>query len=244
MKSYFCLTLLLLCTATSIFGQEIFELLDNKDHSTLQQKLEDGMDTEQVNDNGLTPLWMAVYKNDTTSVKLLLNNGASLDYPVEKGMHPIMVGCIANSMESVKILLDKGVDVNWKSKASRNQQPIRFASQEGSLDLVKMLLHYGADMEATPDDKGTPLLAALHARNFEVAEYYFLNGANVSVVGRDGECVVHEAIKTNNPYMVKLALDRNAPLNYLDPKGKTTWQLAKKTGNPEIKTLIKQALDK
>ena len=185
---------------------------------------------------------MAVFKNDTISLNLLLKYGADVNFLEKKGMHPIMVGCIANSFESVKILLEKGVDVNWKSRSSRNQQPIRFASQRGSLKLVKLLLEYGADMESTPDDKATPLLASLNAKNYEVAKFYFSKNANVNVIGRDGECVIHEAIKTKNPEMVKLALKYKAPLNLKDKEGITTWKLAKKSGNSEIKKLIKEAL--
>ena len=158
-------------------------------------------------------------------------------------MHPIMIGCLANSYASVRILIENGVDVNWKSSASRNQQPIRFASQGGSLKLVKLLIAHGADMESTPDDKATPLLAALHAKKFDIAEYYFENNANVNVIGRDGETVAHEAIKTGNPDMVRLAIKYKAPLDIKDPNGKTTMQLAKLSGNTEIKELIKSAVD-
>ena len=98
-------------------------------------------------------------------------------------------------------------------------------------------------MESTPDDKATPLLAALHAKKFDIAEYYFVNNANVNVVGRDGETVVHEAIKTGNPDMVRLAIRYKAPLDIKDPSGKTTLQLAKQSGNTEIKELIKSAVD-
>ena len=244
MKKYSFFTFLLLFSSFNLLSQEIFELIENKNHSSLKQKLEDGMETELFNEKGLTPLWVAVFRNDTTSVNLLLDNGADINFLEKKGMHPIMIGCLANSFESVKILLENGVDVNWRSKASRNQQPIRFASQGGSLKLVKLLLSYGADMESTPDDKGTPLLASLHAKKFEIAEFYFQNDANVNIVGRDGECVIHEAIKTKNPYMVKLALEHNAPLDLIDPNGKTTWQLAKKSGNSEIKAIVKDAMDK
>ena len=38
--------------------------------------------------------------------------------------------------------------------------------------------------------------------------------------------------------MVKLALKYKAPLNLKDKEGITTWKLAKKSGNSEIKKLI------
>ncbi|GAA0890778.1 hypothetical protein GCM10009122_04570 [Fulvivirga kasyanovii] len=228
--------------STQGYSQDIFKVLKVRDYQKLEQLLMKGESSVQYNENGLTPLWMAVAENDTASVNLLLRYGADINLSCKNGMPPIMVGCIANAVESVAILLDHGADVNWRSPASSNQQPIRFASQGGSLRLVKLLLDHGADMESTPDDKATPLLAAIHAKKYDIATFYFNSGANVNVLGRDGECVIHEAIKTGNPDMVKLSLEHNAPLNYVDPKGKTTWQLAKQSGSPEIKALVKEAL--
>jgi ankyrin repeat protein len=235
-------TFLLLFLITTSYSQKIFESLENKNHNNLEIALKNGEKTEVYNQKGLTPIWLSVFKNDTVSLNLLIKYGADINFLEKKGMHPIMVGCIANSFESVKILLEKGVDVNWKSKSSRNQQAIRFASQRGSLKLVKLLLKYGADMESTPDDKATPLLASLHAKNYEVAKFYFFKDANVNVIGRDGECVIHEAIKTKNPEMVKLALKYKAPLNLKDKEGMTTWKIAKRSENSEIKKLMKEAL--
>lgn len=225
-------------------GQDIFKAIETKNYLELENKLKAGNPTEIYNDKGLTPVWMAVFKNDTTSLRLIMKYKADINFLEKKGMHPIMVGCIANSIESVKILLDNGIDVNWKSSSTKNQQPIRFASQGGSLELVKLLLARGADMESTPDDKSTPLLTAIYAKKFDIAEFYFKNGANVNVIGRDGECIIHEAIKSKNPFMVKLALDYKAPLDIKDPDGKTTLQLAKESGNSEIKTMIKAAIEK
>lgn len=234
---------LLFIITTGSFGQNIFKALSEKDYVELEEILKNGETTQQYNEKGLTPLWLAIFKNDTIAVNLLIRFNADINYPEKKGMHPIMVGCMANSYESVKILLENGVDVNWKSEASRNQQPIRFASVGGSLKLVKLLISYGADIESTPDDKGTPLLASLHAKKFEIAEYYFSVGANVNVVGRDGETVIHEAIKTGNPEMVRLAVKYKAPMDYRDPKGKTTLELAKQSGDRVILEIVKKAIN-
>jgi uncharacterized protein len=237
------ITLCFLLITSSVLAQDIFKTIDTKDYVGLEKILQAGAPTEQYNDKGLTPLWVAVFENDTTILNLLLTYRADINLLEKKGIHPIMIGCLTNAYESVRILLKNGVDVNWKSSATRNQQPIRFASQGGSVKLVKLLLAHGANMEATPDDKCTPLMAALHAKKFDIAEYYFVNNANVNAIGRDGETVIHEAIMTGNPEMVKLALQYKAPLNIKTPEGKTTMQLAKQSGNAEIKELIKNAVN-
>ena len=233
----------LLFITSSGFGQNIFQVISDKDYIKLEEMLRAGEPTEQYNEKGLTPLWIGVFKNDTTVVNLLINYKADINLLEKKGMHPIMIGCIANSYECVRILIENGADVNWRSSASLNQQPIRFASQGGSVKLVKLLLSQGADMESSPDDKFTPLMAAIHAKKFDIAEYYFINNANVRVVSRDGETVIHEAIMSGSPAMVRLAIKYKAPLDIKTPNGKTTMQLAKQSGNAEIKELIKNALD-
>ncbi len=232
----------LLFITSNAFGQDIFEAIENGDFVKLEKMLLQEVSTQQYNEKGLTPLWEGVIKNDTMAVSLLLKYDADANLISGNGLPPIMAGCIANSYESVRILIENGADVNWRSPASRNQQPIRWASQGASLDLVKLLLSSGADMESSPDDKGTPLMAALHSRRFEIAAYYFIHNANVDVIGRDGETIIHEAIKTGNPEMVRLALSRKAPLDVKDPEGKTTLQLAKENGNAEITELIEKAI--
>src|SRR5438105_5962234 len=138
---------LLVFVTSNTFGQTIFKAIEDKDYIKLEKLLRAGTLTDQYNNKGLTPLWIAVYKNDTASLNLLLKYKADINFLEKNGAHPIMIGCLANSYESVKILLENGVNVNWKSPAIRNQQPIRFASQGGSLKLVKLLFSYGADIE-------------------------------------------------------------------------------------------------
>jgi len=235
--------IILVIISYSLSAQPVFKALEQKDYKKLEQILESGESMKVYNSKGLSPVWLSVYKNDSTALNLLIKYKTDLNFTDKNGMHPIMIAALNDSYECVKIMLENGVDVNWKSKnASRNQQPIRFASQGGSLKLIKLLLEYGANIESTPDDKATPLLSSIHARKFDIARYLFSKGANTAVIGRDGETVIHEAIKTGNPKMVELAIKYNAPLNFKDPDGKSTMQLAKQSGNVKIKSMIKQAL--
>ena len=236
------ITIFLVFSGNLLLGQEIFDSLKAADYQELRKQLEDPAQAEQYNENGLTPLWMAVFKKDSTAVKILLENGAAVDGLSKNGMPPIMVGAMVNAMESVKLLLEHGANVNWKSPASRNQQPIRFASRKGTVAFIKFLIASGADIEATADDGGTPLITAVYSNNYELAKFYFEQGAEVNILARDGECIIHEAINTKNPLMVELALQYNCPLNYKDAKGRSTMEIANASGNKSIKKMIKNAL--
>lgn len=238
----FIITTILLLLINYTHGQNIFNSIRSGNENELKTLLKNGEDAEQFNENGLTPLWMAVFKNDTTSVKILIENGADVNGLTKKGLTPIIVGSMANATESVRILIKNGADVNWKSAVVGNQQPIRFASKKGTIELIKMLLDAGADMESNAKDGVTPLLAAVYANNYSLAKFYFEQGAKVNILARDGECIIHEAIKTKNPEMVKLALQYDCPLNFNDGRGFNTQQIANATGNKKIMNLIKNAL--
>lgn len=240
MKSFF--TLILLLGVNITFGQDLFSSIKSGNQKEIINLLQNGESAEQFNENGLTPLWMAVFKNDTISVNTLISNGANVNGLTKKGMPPIIVGSMINAFESVKILLENGANVNWKSLSSRNQQAIRFASKKGTIEFIQMLLSFGANIESTADDGGTPLLAAVYSNNYSLAKFYFEQGVNVKISARDGECIIHEAIKTKNIEMVILALKYKCPIDYKDAKGQSTMEIASSTGNKKIKKIIKNTI--
>ena len=77
------------------FSQSIFELIKNKNHNKLETLLKGGELTEQYNKKGLTPLWLAVFYNDTVAVNILLKNKADVNFLAKNGMNSIMIGCSA-----------------------------------------------------------------------------------------------------------------------------------------------------
>ena len=241
MNKIFSLLILIIASGQAI-SQNLFELLEDKDYTRLEASIKGGSPTDRLNENGLPLAWMAISKNDTTALNIFIKNEVDIHQPDKNGSHPIVIGALADAVESVEILLKNGADVNFTSSYLRNQKPIRLASTRGSLRMIKLLVAYGADIESRSDDLSTPVIAAIYGNNLEMTRYYLEKGVKIDYVARDGECVIHEAIKTKNPEMVKLVLQYNPPLHYKDPKGRSTVQLAKLTGNSQIKSMIKKAL--
>ena len=78
----------------------------------------------------------------------------------------------------IKWILNNGYDVNEK-KPFKGATLLHYASHNGHIDLVKLLIKRGADVNAK-DIKGyTPLFAASAGGHREVAEILLDNGANV-----------------------------------------------------------------
>jgi ankyrin repeat protein len=60
----------------------------------------------------------------------------------------IQTACFHHNLNVVKMLLEKGVDVNIVDKVVHGQTRLHWASSQGYLELVKLLVGHGADVDA------------------------------------------------------------------------------------------------
>ncbi len=96
----------------------------------------------------------------------------------QESMNYLMLKAVENSnFLTVQALLDGGVNVDvrddWGSTA------LMIAANRGSIDTVKLLLDYGADVNAIDYDVvSTPLLAAVSTGHIEIARILLAAGAN------------------------------------------------------------------
>lgn len=78
--------------------------------------------------------------------------------------------------EKVKALLKQGVDIEATTD-STGSTPLHLAAAGGHLDVVKLLLEHGADINAMDRGRSTPLIAALRNKHRELADFLMSKGA-------------------------------------------------------------------
>lgn len=126
----------------------------NADSSMLDLLLRAGADPNMVSAVGETPLMTAAQTGNVDAVKLLLAHGASVDSREKSaGQTALMRAVAANRPAIAKLLIAAGADV--KARSNERFSPLLFATQQGNLETVKLLLDAGADPnESAPDGIG------------------------------------------------------------------------------------------
>ena len=115
------------------------------------------------------------------------------------------------------IICTHGEDVNaW---SGYHGTPLRAASYKGHIDVVRVLLDHGANVN-TSDKKNTPLISAYHGRHLEIMRLLLGNGADVDAPDDLDDSVLNRASKHGQADVIHLLLQHNADVNY---KGFLDW---------------------
>ena len=99
--------------------------------------------TENRDEQGNTPLILAINKPDTAEVKKLVDAGADVNAASNSGVTPLMNAAGMGNKEAVELLLQKGANVNYRTAG--NYTALMSAALVGQVEIVKVLLAAGAD---------------------------------------------------------------------------------------------------
>jgi hypothetical protein len=162
---------------------------------------------------------------DINILKLLLDN--KYDINIDSGL-PLIIAASNGRIDAVEILLEQNnIQIHYKEYGA-----VRFAAQNGYLDIVKILHKKGANIHAAKD---YCLRKAASNGHLDIVKYLVEQGADISVNNYEAfqYACLHGEIKVMkylvevganincNPKLVRLALRRNQieSVGYLLSKG-------------------------
>ena len=159
----------------------ILDLIDKPDE--LEKKLRES--TEWIDNEvwaldwrGRTHLSGAAVFGRLDSVKILIKYGASPYKRDEQGRTALGLASLHNRIEIVRYLLTEA-KVPVDQICHREGTALHDAASQGHLDVAKLLVRHGADVNAKTVDNATPaMLAVLVGGNQEVVTFLISHGAS------------------------------------------------------------------
>jgi ankyrin repeat protein len=145
----------------------------------VKQFVSQGLGVDAKSRGNVTPLHLASKKGHLEVVNWLLDNGANINartkaepgYPGAET--PLYLAVLHVKVDIVKGLLKRGADPNLRSSDSTSA--LEEAAQLGNLELVRLLVDNGANLN--PKSDFSPLYAALCSKHLETANYLVERGA-------------------------------------------------------------------
>ena len=125
---------------------------------------------------GTTPLCSAAQHGNPAAVKLLLSKGAEVDHKNENGHTALLIASCLGHANVVKVLLHDGrAQVNSRGKHD-DRTALSHAAQWAHVEVVRILLEYGADPKLQGRRGRTAVSMAATCPNKEVLEMILHSG--------------------------------------------------------------------
>ena len=129
----------------------------------------------RLNDDGESPLLLAVRRSNLMIVELLLKAGADTGCADLQGFLPLHIAAAGGDQFVGKALLTAGADINQKT--AEGQTPLIFAARNSRNDFTAMLIEQGADVNAVDNDQHSAMYYASEAGYTEIVELLLMAGA-------------------------------------------------------------------
>lgn len=123
------------------------------------------------------------FSTDTGKGKTTITFDTIIKYDTAYYNVMLLEAAADSNVENILQALSKGADVN--TKTLEGVTPLMFASQNGFLDIVKILVYNRANVNAKPDDGATALIAATRFNHYEIMDYLIQSGADINAKDRD-----------------------------------------------------------
>jgi ankyrin repeat protein len=180
----------------------------------------------------------AAYGGSTKEVNELLKKGADVNTKNEFGSTPFKLAVVGNNVNVVELFLQLGQDPNKESdKAIPNVTPLMSAAANGNIELLKLLLKYGAKPDYPGSGEGTALMSA--TGHTEIFKILINHGANIQARDNYGRTVLIWAALHGTEEVVTLLCKMGADPEVRDKGGNTALSEAQRKGRSNIVELLR-----
>lgn len=132
--------------------------------------LKQGVPCDAIDQGGATALMYAAFNGHSEIVILLVDAGAKINKRDSLDRTALLYCATGPFPETAKILLDRGAEPNTVD-SNEHFSPLMHAAAEGHLEVVKVLIAYGADRSLKDVDGDDAASFAAQSGHMHVVEY-------------------------------------------------------------------------
>lgn len=217
-------------------------LLGNR--TAVENFLAVGVDPNEAEPDGTTPLMRAVHGQMPETAQLLVEAGADVRKANSYGVTALYVAARAGDSVATQMLLTAGADANAALPAS-GETVLMTAAKAGNPDVVRLLLTGGVDgvsLAELGDARAAARVAEAAGYSLVTNPAIATNYADVNARERlYGRTALMIAAAEGHLQVVRLLIEAGSDLNVTDAEDSTALSLARSYGHLDVAALLEGA---
>ncbi|XP_055679921.1 ankyrin repeat and KH domain-containing protein mask isoform X9 [Lutzomyia longipalpis] len=184
---------------------------------------------------GISPLMLAAMNGHTQAVKLLLDMGSDINAQIETNRNTALtLACFQGRHEVVNLLLERKANVEHRAKTGLT--PLMEAASGGYIDVGRVLLDKGADVNAAPvpSSRDTALTIAADKGHVKFVELLLYRGAAVEVKNKKGNSPLWLAANGGHLAVVEILYAHDADIDSQDNRKVSCLMAAFRKGHTKV----------
>jgi quinoprotein dehydrogenase-associated probable ABC transporter substrate-binding protein len=182
-----------------------------RDSDMIALLVQHGADVNEPDSEGWTPLLHAAFRNHVPSVEVLVKGGADLDAAAPGGFTPLAIAIEEGKFFAAKALIDSGAKADTRlgkdeltplmvvaSKPQMERRAQSLNQGPSSVEIAKLLIAKGADVNARSKAGVTPLMVAATYDNAVLAGVLIQSGADIDAKTASGKTALDIAKANQN----------------------------------------------
>jgi ankyrin repeat protein/L-ascorbate metabolism protein UlaG (beta-lactamase superfamily) len=129
--------------------------------------------------------------------------------------------------------------IRAQNENAMHDYPLHTAASAGNVEIARLLLDAGADIDCGDTDESTPLHDAAVQRKREMVDFLISRGADVNRRDRNGAYALSFALSAGDSVIVDHILDAGADLNHLSRNGSGLMHYACTRGRWEVVDMLR-----
>ena len=213
--------------------ENLIEAIKAGDNSRVQQLLQANPQLIRSKDVPLSPILLSIYMGKNEITTLLLETG------IELTLHEASA---CGDLNRIRSILDQHPE-RINEYGSDGFTPLGFAAYFGHIELVKIMIERGADVNfhSKNAQNVAPLHSAVSAKHTEIIDLLIKNGADINAKQENNVTPLMQAAHHGDIEMVRKFLELGANKSAVTSDGKTALTYAEESQSEEVISLLRQA---